>query len=459
MAKDFSALAKAISIPSGYAKFRLGLNLHPIQAEVIDNLFAKDKNKVSFRACNESGKTSICITVAILYAIEMRNAMVVSTSATFRQITKQLIPNLKAHAHNYTNWQFLDNSIKVNNETRYIGFSTSEDSKFQGYHETPDRPLLIIVDEAAGVADDIFQSIGRCNPTWLLIAGSPLGPEGVFYSIEHNVEMYKQFIHYKITKYEITKEKGWWLEKKDIDSFVEMWGTTHPLVQSSVYAEFASNIENGLISLPELEKCYKYPPVSYLQGMKHVGLDFAAGGDNNVISLCIGNTVEIIRTWKERDTMNACETFAVELNKLKDKYNISSAMVSGDADGLGIGMIHRLKDLGWKINEFHGGSAADDGTYKNRIAQAWMEGIKKIKACSVIIPNDNEFKMQILSRKQVLTPSGKLQLESKAEMRARGVNSPDIADSIFMAMSSPNTAGQTSFIKPIMMAPKQYSYF
>ena len=186
--------------PSLYSKFRLKLNLHPTQAAVLDSLFEKPKNKVSLKACNESGKTSHVIAPAILYALEMRNSIVVSTSATFRQITKQLIPYLKQYSGNYPSWEFLDNSIKINGETRYIGFATTEDAKFQGYHEKPDNPLLIIVDEAAGVKDDIFQSIGRCNPTWLLVAGSPLSPEGVFYSIETEPNMYKQFIHFKYKK-------------------------------------------------------------------------------------------------------------------------------------------------------------------------------------------------------------------------------------------------------------------
>lgn len=424
--------------PSLYAQHRLKLKLHPIQGAVLDSLFSKPKTKVSLRACNESGKTSYCIAPAILYAMEMQNATVVSTSATFRQITKQLIPYLKQHSGNYPKWEFLDNSIKINGETKYIGFSTSEDSKFQGFHENPNNPLLIIVDEAAGVKDDIFQSIGRCNPTWLLIAGSPLGPEGVFYSIEHNEEMHKQFIHYKIQKSDILKENGWWIERKDMEDFVKMWGVDHPLVLSSVYAEFASNIENGLISLNELDRCYEFPP-KQMGTDKHVGIDVAAGGDSNVIALRIGNKIEIIDEWKEREVMRACDKIANHLNKLKESHGIIPSYVSLDSDGMGIGFISRLKDLGWNINEYHGGRTPDNPQYASSIAEAWLDGVKKIKNCAVILPNDNELKMQILSRKQIFNDKGKLKLESKDDMRSRGIKSPDKADAIFISMLIPNS--------------------
>ena len=92
-----------------------------------------------------------------------------------------------------------------------------------------------------------------------MFAGSLLGPEGVFYSIETVAEMSRQFKHFHLNKYDCTQDKGWWLNKTDIDDFVNMWGRNHPLVQSSVYGEFGNEVEDAVISLTDIERNIKNP--------------------------------------------------------------------------------------------------------------------------------------------------------------------------------------------------------
>jgi phage terminase large subunit len=459
---DSMSIAKAIAIPSGYAKFRLGVKLHPRQEEVLDALFPIDgtPSKVAIVCGNGLGKTERISAVAILYALEMLNCNIVATSATYRQLTGQLLPALKNQAHHFTNWEFLENKIKINGEDRFVAFSTTEQAKWQGWHTTEKHKLFILTDESAGLNDDIFQSIARCSPHYLFVCGSPLGPEGFFYSLFNDANTGKSFKKFKFTKWEALRENGWWIDRKDIEEMESMYGHTHPLVLSSIYAEFSNQIEDGLISLTELEKCYKYPP-KFIPGIKHIGIDVAAGADSNVIAYRNGNTVRIIAEWKERDTMAACDRIARELNALKETENINPGMVSLDADGLGIAFVHRLRDINWNINEFHGGATPTDEQYSNKISECWYEGIRSIKNCAVILPDDkykNDFNMQILSRKQLVNDKGKLKLESKKDMKDRGIHSPDIADAVFIAMSNPNSGAVTNAFH-ITAPVRSYSYF
>lgn len=451
---------KNLSTPDGYAEHRLGMNLHPTHREVLKSVFAKQGAKVSFRAGNSVGKSSTVATAAALYAIEARNALVVCTSATYRQLTKQLVMNLKRFNNTFSNWEFLESSIKVNGESKYIGVATDRDSTFQGWHATDTIPLLIIVDEAAGVKDEIFQSIGRCKPTWLLIMGSPLGPEGVFYSIETDANMYGQFDHHKLSQLDCTKDKGYWLDKKEIEDFINLWTINSPLVRSSVFAEFSETIEGGIISLSDIESCIRTPaiPDNITEG-KHVALDFAAGGDSNVISFRHGNEVKVVKIWREKDTMSACAEFINQLDNLKKQYNIQPSDVSGDADGLGGPMIDRLKELGWPINRYHGNTKSVDAKCKNRITDDWINLCKRIRNRNIIIPDNQELKLQLTSRKSYMNSNGLLQLESKEDMRSRGIPSPDIADSVAMACGQCQN-GVLSFIKPANLKVKSYSgYF
>jgi hypothetical protein len=219
------------------------------------------------------------------------------------------------------------------------------------------------------------------------------------------------------------------------------------LVRSSIYAEFAVDSENSICSLASLDRCYNNPPVEELT-QRRCGLDFAAGNAENCIAVCHGNKVSIIKAWKEKDTMTAAQQFVVELNKLKMSIGLQPAEVYGDASGLGLPIIHRLKELGWNINLFYGQEKAKDESYRNMITECWLEGIKKIQNCQIILPNDTELKGQILARKQRLNSSGKMELESKQDMAARGVASPDRADAVFMAITN-TTSGLTTYAKAI----------
>ena len=71
---------------------------------------------------------------------------------------------------------------------------------------------------------------------------------------------------------------------------------------------------------------------------------------------------------------------------------------------------------------------------------AWLTGCQKIIDREVIIPDDEELKAQLSSRKKIFTPDGKLSVEDKLKMlRERNVKSPDRADALFGAMSAFDT--------------------
>ena len=431
---DRELIVKSLAIPSGYATIRLRIDLQPTHKQVLDTLFAKDKSKVVFRAGNGTGKTSTVISSAVLYAIEVKNAMVVSTAGTYRQVVCQLVPNLKSYSHLFPKWTFNESSIVVDGIQRYVGFSTSDQGMFQGWHAKDGRPLLMIVDEAAAVDDEIFKAIDRCQPSWLLVAGSPLDPQGVFYEIETNENMSKFFQHFKLTQFDCP-----WIKKEDIEMLEAKWGKGHPLVLSSVYADFASESENSIISFRAVENCIKNPPTvdehEDFYNCRNVFIDVAAGSDQNVIALFHKGRVSIVKKWRNKDTMSAAGEILVELQRLKGSIGLTDTDVSIDADGLGIGIANRLQELGWKnINLFHGNSPPKSEDYLNCIAEVWIQGCKKIEDCKVIIPNDPDLKGQLIARQMKRHSNGKLKLESKEDMRDRGVPSPDVADAVLGSM-------------------------
>jgi phage terminase large subunit len=382
-------------------------------------------------------------------------AQVVSTAGVFRQVSEQLIPSLKSFSHLYpeTHWKFLDKSIKRFNPRKrtwidcYTGFATKDEHAFQGFHQDNDMPLLLIIDESQGVPDQIFKAAeDRCNPTYFLAAGSPGDPAGMFYDMETKLAPF--YVHHKLRRVDCTKSKGWWIDDADIDRMIAKHGIDNPFVQSTIFAEFSEIVENALISLSEYDRGVENAPQPAGNDL-HCVLDFAAGRDKNVVAMRKGNKVWIEKKWQEKNTMAAVGEFLFILNKFKREYGLEPWQVTGDADGLGIGMIHRLKEMGWPIYEFHNNAAPrfEDG-YRNASAEVWAEAANKIKRGEIILPDDPELKAQVLGRKCKRNSSGKLELESKEDMKKRGLSSPDEADAVLGAMMPAYNTRSVSLVRP-----------
>lgn len=59
-----------------------------------------------------------------------------------------------------------------------LAYSTSKVERFSGHHNAD---LLALIDEASGVANEIYEAIDSLNPSRKLMTGNPLRPDGVFY--------------------------------------------------------------------------------------------------------------------------------------------------------------------------------------------------------------------------------------------------------------------------------------
>lgn len=432
-AEDKELVAQALAKPWSYARVKLGKTLHPKHEAVLRDLY-EPGSRVVARCGNEVGKTSSIAVAAILHHCDVLKGLVVSTAGVRRQVEHQLWPNLTLYQHLYPGWKFSGLSIKDDKgRERYLGFTAANQGTFQGFHNL-DGPLMIIIDEAAAVSDEIIQAAEeRCNPARFLLMGSPLDPQGVFYRA--SADLSKFYRQHKLPQGEFTRENGWWLDSATIQRKIDKWGAEHPVVLSNIFAEFALQVENALLSLREWDACLESPPQP-AGHERHVFLDFAAGRAENVIAVRVGNKVWIESAWREKNTMAAVGEFIVRLNKLRSQTGLKPEEVEGDADGMGIVFCHALAEGGWPIQHFHGANKPlCNSEYKNRISEVWTEGTIAIRKREWILPRDEDLKAQLVTRKGARDSKGLLMLERKEDMAARGVESPDRADAVLGAMA------------------------
>jgi hypothetical protein len=431
MIEEFPNLA----FPDVFAECILKMQLYPRQREVLRAL-AQPGAAISFRSCNEGGKTKIVICAAILWHLaNYPKGHVITTSGTFRQILDQLVPALHAHQSLFPKWTFLRTPRIVAESLTcfWEGYSTDEGGKFEGHHAGgPDEPLMIIVDEAKTVKDDIFEAIERCKPTRLLIASSPGYAEGEFYrSQTTKAKFYRPII-------QRASECPHWT-REQMDRVLEKHGENHPLYRSMVMAEFMESVANAVVELKWVEDVYANPPITRKAGRDpgqyKAFCDFAwnnGDGDENVLALRDGNVITIEKAFHAGNLDAICGGFIPEFIRL----NLQPWQIDADEGGAGKLICDRLKTMGWPINRVNNGAAPKYCQhYANHAAEMWFEGAKKIAQREIILPDDNDLRAQILDRKRVPNAQGKLAIESKSDMKKRGVSSPDRADAVFGAMT------------------------
>jgi len=414
-----------LSTCNGFVRAVLQLDSYPWAQRVFLDL-DKRGSAIALKAANGVGKTCrIAAPVALWHASVFPGSLTIATAGVFRQVKEQLFPAIRAHAHKFQGWEFNDCEVVTHHGSRILGFSTDEAGNFEGFHNDN---LLMILDEAKSVPDAIFESVERCQPTRLLLLSSPGGRSGGFFEAFH--ERRKFFRQHTVTAVDCPHISPAWVAEQ-----IEKYGEQHPLIRSMIFAEFmASDEDSAVIPVTLLERCLASPPAFTDNGEVSAFCDFAAGGDENVLAIRRGNRVEITAAWCERDTMKAVGRFI----QLFREHELPADCIAGDEGGLGKVMLDALAEAGFDIQRVNNGAApANAEAYANRGAEIWFEGRTLIERQQVILPNDRELFAQLTTRRGWPDSKGRLELEHKAAMRARGLRSPDRADAVLGALAPP----------------------
>jgi hypothetical protein len=172
------------------------------------------------------------------------------------------------------------------------------------------------------------------------------------------------------------------------------------------------------------------------------------GDDQSVIGIRQGRKVHPFKKFRGLDTMQ----LAARVVEAHDEHKPDVLVVDGV--GLGAGVVDRLRQLGYKVIEFNGGERANDPVkWRNKRAETWGIMRDAIKAgCD--LPKDNDLDMQLTSVEYAFTPTQQLLLEKKEDMKARGLESPDIADCLSMTYAvQPAVREVHRQVKPAVYTP------
>ena len=148
---------------------------------------------------------------------------------------------------------------------------------------------------------------------------------------------------------------------------------------------------------------------------------------------------------------------------IKNRYDNEQTMnkpleILVDVIGLGAGVVDELLEVGLLVRAVNvAESPSTKGTYLNLRAELWFKVRDWLGGRDVRIPNDDILISELSSPIYKFNSAGKIKIESKEEMKKRGLPSPDRADALALTMASvPASFGSASesmmgynFRKPI----------
>lgn len=409
---------------------------------------------VSVRSGQGVGKTGLEAVITIWYLCCRPNPKVVCTAPTRQQLNDVLWAEIakwleSSMVKDLLKWT-KTKVYMIGSEERWFATArtATKPENMQGFHE---EYMLFIVDEASGVADNIMEAIhgtlsGPENK--LLMCGNPTRTSGVFYDSHHrDRELYK--IH-KVSSYDSSRAS-----KKNIERLIKKYGKDSDVVAVRVFGDFPKSEPDTFIAL-ELAETATETFIEPTSTVLHLGADIARfGSDETVIAPRIGGRVFDLQCYLKQDTMVTTGWVIATAKEYMRKYpSIQKAMIKVDDDGVGGGVTDRLREVIAEENlpyEIHavgnGRKANDDEHYHNKGTEAWavvkqwlqdnltayMQGNSSI----VQLPHDERLIAQLTTRKYKMTSKGKIALESKDDMKKRGLDSPDRADAVVLSFYEP----------------------
>jgi hypothetical protein len=360
-------------------------------------------------------------------------------SVTWAEITKWLSMSLNSHWFEVSatrvmpaKWltDIVEKDLKMG--TRYWGvegrlWSAENPDAYAGVHNF--AGVMLVFDEASGIDDSIwsvaagFFTENTPNRFWMAFS-NPRRNSGYFYECFNSK---REFWQNKIV--DARSVEG--TDKQVYQQIIDEYGADSSQAHVEVYGEFPNASDDQFIGSVTVDEAMKRPRWKDQSAPLVIGVDPARfGSDSTVIAVRQGRDIVAIKKYKGDDTMEVVGRVIEAIEEYKP------ALVVIDEGGLGAGIVDRLKEQRYKIRGVNFGSKSKNPLmWGNKRAEMWGELREWLKSAS--IPNDRFLKNDLIGPLMKPDSKGTIYLESKKDMKARGLASPDAADAIAVTFAFP----------------------
>lgn len=313
-----------------------------------------------------------------------------------------------------------------------ITWSEHRTEAFAGLHNQGNR-ILILFDEGSAIPDTIYEVVEGAltdedTEKIFAIFGNPTRPVGRFREIFGRLR--SKWLTYTVDSRTVR------LTNKDlIGEWERQYGEDSDFFRVRVRGLFPKTSNESLIGEGKVSEAMgRFIDVNSYNFMPRVmGVDVARfGDDDSAICRRQGRKAFPILTYKELDTMQ----LAGEVVKLIESFQPHKVFI--DETGVGAGVVDRLKELGYRdrvVGVNFGSKALDTLRYSNKRAEMW--GLMNEWLETGCLEYDEELKLDLVAPTYSFNSQGQLVLESKKDMKKRGLASPDSGDALALTFAEP----------------------
>ncbi len=386
------------------------------------------------------GKSALIAMIMEWAMSTCEDCKIITTAGTGTQLATKTVPEVQKWfrlAINAHWWDINATSIRVKDpshqsmwRTDFITWSIQKTEAFAGLHNQGKR-IVIIFDEASSI-DDVIWEVTEGALTdedteiiWIAF-GNPTRNTGEFYRAITGANRWH--------KRQIDSRTVEGTNKVLLDAQIKEWGEDSDRARVRIRGEFPRGGSTQFISGEMVATARKRIAEGYKEMPVILGVDVARfGDDRSIICKRQGRKAEFIGKFYHQDT----QIIGSKVQEAVDREKPDAVVVDGD--GIGGAVYDYLKARGYDrktvLVEFHGGATpTDPHKYLNRRAEIW--GDMKDWLTGGQIPDEAEIETDLTGPDYGYHPSkGCLVLESKDEMKARGVDSPDLGDALAMTFA------------------------
>lgn len=296
----------------------------------------------------------------------------------------------------------------------------------QGIHA---KNTLVIVDEATGVGDAIFEA-GRGalsgENAFVVLASNPTRLSGLFYRTHHELESLWGTL-------QVNGEDVPLQTQQFRDEIIFEYGRDSNYYRVNVTGEFPTSEDDVVISKSLIDSALKRDVKPF--GPRVWGFDVARFGSDRcvLVKRCSNATLEPHKAWSGMDTMQSAGRIMAEWNATRVEERPVAIVV--DVIGIGAGVVDRLIELDLPVIGCNVSEAAsiDDGYLRLR-DELWFRARKWLEKKDCLLVEDKVLMGELILPNYSFTSTGKIKVESKDEMRKRYPRSPDVADAFCLTM-------------------------
>lgn len=311
-----------------------------------------------------------------------------------------------------------------------IPWSKNSPESFAGLHNQGNR-ILVLFDEASAIDDVIWEvtegALTDANTEIIWCAfGNPTRNSGRF---RECFRKYRKFWN----TYQIDSRTVKISNKAKIEEWLEAYGEDSDFFKVRVRGVFPSASDLQFISTEIADKAQKqvYKPGQFEHLPVIIGVDPAwTGSDSLEIVMRQGYYMKPLASIpKNDDDWRMAQLIA----QFEDEYKADAVFIDM---GYGTGIYSIGKQLGrkWRLIEF--GGKSNDPVYLNMRAYMWGQMKEWLREGGSIPPNDQGLYDDIVGPEAIIDKNGHIQLESKKDMKDRGLPSPNKGDALALTFAA-----------------------